>query len=39
VSKYYVTIAHLTIHRALESPLRPRVPVPAKESPPESGTV
>jgi phosphate uptake regulator len=38
VSKYYVTIAHLTIHRALESPLRPRVPTPGKESPPESAT-
>jgi phosphate uptake regulator len=38
VSKYYVTIAHITIHRALESPLRPRVPSPPKEAPPEPGT-
>lgn len=35
VSKYYGTIAQLTINRGLESPLRPRLPTPAKEVAPE----
>jgi phosphate uptake regulator len=38
-SKYYATIAQITINRGLESPLRPRVPAAAiaEKSLPESG--
>jgi hypothetical protein len=37
VSKYYGTIAQVTINRVLESPLRPR-PVTPEPSPASGGT-